>query len=328
MMMRLQNISKNLSVQILTILFFTSLGYSQQRAQFTQYLMNNYVLNPAAGGVNNYWDVKAGGRMQWTGLEGAPNTFWVSANGAIGYPHDRVRNSELKPHHGIGGYAFHDNTGPITMNGVYGSYAYHLKLTSDITASFGAFVGGVQYVLNGSDLVFVQNPNDPAIDGQKLTKFLPDATVGTWIYSSKFFVGASMNQLFENKLKIGNVDLLQGKLNHHYFITGGYNIKLNPDFDLIPSAMLKYVMGAPIQFDINAKIKYKNFFWTGVSYRHQDAVAAFVRFLVNNNFEIGYAYDITLSKLRQSSYGTHEIIVGVHYPFSSKRIMCPNNFWD
>jgi type IX secretion system PorP/SprF family membrane protein len=325
-------LNKNFKYILAQIVFlFVINAFAQQRAQYTQYIMNNYLSNPAAGGVSDYWDIKAGYRNQWTGFDGAPKTFFVSGHGSIGYPHKRVRGSAMKPHHGIGGYLYTDKTGPITWSGAYGSYSYHLKLTNKITASMGAFFGLMQYQLKGSELVFVQNPNDPAVNKNDITKITPDASVGVWLYSEHFFIGASANQILQSKLKLGLNETSvpsTGRLNNHYFVTAGYKIELNNELDLIPTTMIKYVYAAPLQVDVNARLKYRDMVWGGISYRHQDAVALFAGIIIHEDFEIGYSYDFTTSSIRKTSGGSHEIILGVKLPFKSKRILCPNNFWD
>jgi type IX secretion system PorP/SprF family membrane protein len=302
---------------------------AQQRAQYTQYIMNNYVLNPAAGGVNNYWDIKAGFRGQWAGFTGAPTTLFASAHGPIGYPDKRVRNSHLNAHQGFGGYIFHDATGPISMTGISLSYSYHVKLSSKYTASAGAFAGILQYKLDGNQLVFVQTPEDPAIGKITVNKILPDATVGIWINSDKAFFGVSVNQLFANRIKLPGAVPSTGKLNYHYFLTGGYRFPVSEKMDFIPSAMLKYVQGAPVQFDLNARVKYNKMFWLGASYRHQDAIAALIGMTYKNQFELGYSYDVTTSRLRVASWGSHEIIVGVNLAGRKRgKVLCPMDYWN
>ncbi len=305
---------------------------AQQRAQYTQYIMNNYVLNPAAGGINNYWDLKVGLRGQWMGVSGSPKTMFVSIHGPIGFPDKRVRNSHLKAHHGIGGYIFRDVTGPLSMTGAYVSYSYHIKLSRKLTASAGAFLGLLQNQLDNSKLVFVQNPDDPSVpsDG-KTNNILPDGTIGAWLHSDRVFVGLSVNQIFGSKTRLTNYTNSEGKLVYHYFLTGGYKIKMNSALDLIPSAMIKYVHNAPFQIDLNARLKYKNIIWGGVSYRKEDALAILVGFMFNNKFDIGYSYDLTTSRLRASSWGSHEIIIGVNFAGLStkkKRILCPMDYWN
>src|SRR6201986_23918 len=72
---------------LLLLLAFTfCAGYvtAQQRPQYTQYVFNNYLLNPALSGIENYTDVKAGYRSQWTGLQGAPVTSYLTVNAPLG----------------------------------------------------------------------------------------------------------------------------------------------------------------------------------------------------------------------------------------------------
>ena len=57
---------------------------AQQQAQYSQYMNNNYLLNPGATGVEDYIDVKFSYRTQWTGLEGAPKTYYASINSSLG----------------------------------------------------------------------------------------------------------------------------------------------------------------------------------------------------------------------------------------------------
>src|ERR1700749_3937718 len=110
---------------LLLLLAFTfCAGYvtAQQRPQYTQYVFNNYLLNPALSGIENYTDVKAGYRSQWTGLQGAPVTSYLTVNAPLGQdflngdatafpangginPSSRLYTQNYmaaEPHHGIG----------------------------------------------------------------------------------------------------------------------------------------------------------------------------------------------------------------------------------
>ena len=54
---------------------------AQQQPYYTQYILNNFILNPALAGIENYWDVKASHRHQWVGLDGAPVTTYITIRG-------------------------------------------------------------------------------------------------------------------------------------------------------------------------------------------------------------------------------------------------------
>ncbi len=50
-------------------------SFAQQRPHYTQYILNNYIINPAVAGIENYTDIKISHRLQWVGLDGAPVTI-------------------------------------------------------------------------------------------------------------------------------------------------------------------------------------------------------------------------------------------------------------
>lgn len=77
------------ALSLLACLHFCS--YAQEIPRSTQYIFNNILLNPALSGIDNYTDLKIGLRKQWSGLEGAPSTQYLSLSTAIG--EDFVRSN-------------------------------------------------------------------------------------------------------------------------------------------------------------------------------------------------------------------------------------------
>ncbi|HMG67544.1 MAG TPA: type IX secretion system membrane protein PorP/SprF, partial [Chitinophagaceae bacterium] len=74
---------KNVFTTTVFVLICT-VAFAQQRPHYTQYILNNYILNPALSGIENYTDVKMSARDQWVGLNGAPQTFYLTIQGPIG----------------------------------------------------------------------------------------------------------------------------------------------------------------------------------------------------------------------------------------------------
>lgn len=70
--------------------------YAQQKPYHTQYILNNYILNPALSGIENYTDVKLSYRNQWTGIDGAPVTIYASAHAPIGKKIIALQQHHLK----------------------------------------------------------------------------------------------------------------------------------------------------------------------------------------------------------------------------------------
>jgi hypothetical protein len=53
---------------IFFLIFGALVVNGQQRPHYTQYIMNNYIVNPAIGGIENYIDAKMSLRNQWIGI--------------------------------------------------------------------------------------------------------------------------------------------------------------------------------------------------------------------------------------------------------------------
>jgi type IX secretion system PorP/SprF family membrane protein len=311
-----------------TLSFIGFTAKAQQQSQYSMYMMNNYTLNPAVGGTENYTDLKASFRKQWVGFSNTPTNIYLSGHTAIGKTN--YSDPDIRPlaHHGVGGYIFNDNTGPISILRAYGSYSYHLPLTNAITASIGAFLGVQNFSLNKDALDFHDDQNG-VTDATTLgiqSKLMPDASLGTWIYHKNYYVGASLFQLFNNEIKIGAVQNGNevGKLKPHFFTTAGYRVPLNDNLTWVPSVVVKNV--TRLQLDLNSKIKYKEIAWAGISYRKKDAVVAMLGVTAKEHWDIAYSYDFTTSTIREYSAGSHEILIGYRWLRNSS-VKPTSQFW-
>lgn len=308
---------------VLAILGFTQASNAQQLAQFSQYLHNPILLNPATAGINNNVNLKLSYRNQWTGFTNAPETYYFSVDATIGANskgntlnssrrgYTEVRRGGRSIGHGVGGYVLADNYGAFTNTAGYLTYALHLTLSGKIRMSLGIAAGMSGWKLN-SDKVQVADPNDNTFDymiGMGLKKTFFDMNSGLWVFSDKFYVGYSSEQLLQNQLRDIEIPA-ETKINIHHFVTGGYVFKLNTDLYITPSLMLKYMMPAPSTLDFNVKANYKDQLWGGFSYRTNDAVVIIVGYNIKQKFNIGYSYDVTLSEVKQYSSGSHEIVLG------------------
>src|SRR5436190_254408 len=75
---------KRLLLSIFVFLITLQFAIAQQKPQYTQYVLNNLLINPATTGIENYIDLKAGYRSQWTGLQGAPVTSYITGSVPFG----------------------------------------------------------------------------------------------------------------------------------------------------------------------------------------------------------------------------------------------------
>ena len=78
------------------ILMTGSMSFAQQQPQYTQYIINNYIINPALSGIENYTDVKISHRHQWVGVDNSPVTTYFTIQMPIGKKDDRTSATSFK----------------------------------------------------------------------------------------------------------------------------------------------------------------------------------------------------------------------------------------
>lgn len=324
------------------------LADAQQKPHYTQYILNQYIINPALTGIENYTDVKLSHRHQWVGFDGAPVTTYATVHRPIGKKDFRTSPTSYKvpgenprgrsfweeytaaePHHGLGLQVINDRTGPLNQFAGYITYAYHLGISAKTSLAAGFGAGVTNLSLNTSKLDFVFTSVDPAVqNGGYLHQFKPDFNAGLYLYSANYFVGFSAQQIIPQKIAFSDnsVKTVDGKMVPHLFATAGYRFLAGEDFNITPSVMAKYISPVPMQLDINVKVQYMDLAWLGASYRTSEGFAGMIGINFSNAVNLGYSYDYTTSRLNTISRGTHEIVVG--FLLGNKYgDWCPKNVW-
>ena len=281
----------------------------QQIPQYSQYMMNDYVMNPAITGKNDFWEVKSNNRLNWIGITDAPRTFILSAHGPF-----------RKYNMGMGVTIFSDVTGPTSRTGAHISYAYQLKLSDKLRLGMGLSIGILQFRIDGTKVDLYQQ-GDPAFPNAVMSAYSADATFGVNLYHKNFTVGFSAPQIIGNNLSF---DSGQGDgsstLARHFMLMGAYTFHVG-NFGIMPNVLLKYVYPVPPQFDAGLRLDYRDQFWIGASYRHDDAVSFMGGLLYKDFLMFGYSYDMNTSNLRNYSDGSHEVMIGVRFrPWKKKAI--------
>jgi type IX secretion system PorP/SprF family membrane protein len=332
---------------LVTLILLASLlsASGQQRPQYTQYIFNNFLLNPAISGIENYADLKAGYRRQWAGIEDGPETATLSIHSPLGkkYLRGNANTSEGKgnnpmsrsylqtytaadPHHGVGLHLVSDRTGPISRMDINATYAYHLGVTEKLNISVGMAAGISVEDLDVSRIT-LDTPADPAISAEEHSRINPDLSIGVWVYSARYFGGFSVQQVLGRPLSFTEpADEGGGRQIPHYFITAGFKVFLSDDIAAVPSILVKHVTPAPMSVDMNAKVAFRDRFWVGGSYRKRDSFAAMAGFNISHLFNLSYAYDFTTSELRTVSDGTHEVVLGI-FLNNRYKVTCPQRNW-
>ncbi|GAB2814222.1 PorP/SprF family type IX secretion system membrane protein [Ferruginibacter profundus] len=309
---------------------------AQAKPFYTQYILNNYILNPAVAGIENYADIKLSSRNQWTGINGAPVTTYFSFHAPIGkedlrtsatsfqVPGENPRGKRLweeytppDPHHGIGVVAMNDKAGYINRWSITGTYAYHKPLSVRTTLSAGFNIGVNSVNLDRSKIEWANlDPNDPAIgiSTGELKKIKPEIGAGLWLYSAQYFVGISVLNIIPGKAKFVTNDKYGVSYTPNYFATAGYRFSLTDDVMMMPSVMFQYWQPQLAGLHANVKFQYQDLVWVGGGYRFSDLISGYSALAginVSNTFNVSYSYEVaTSSRLRSYTNNTHEIMLG------------------
>jgi len=279
---------------------------AQQDPQFSMYMFNRLVLNPAYAGTAGGTQLTAVGRSQWVGIDGHPVTFTASGS----TPVYALRGA-------LGGYIMHDRIGPFTATTLRAAYAFRIPLGESGNAiQIGINPGlafrnldGTQWRLDPS------NPTDPAlpVGTYNQTQFTLGAGATFTMADDKLWVGIAADHLTEPALS-NFTSTGSSKIARSFNLTAGYKFYLNQarSMSLVPSTMLK-LTGPQFQADFNLNFNVSPMVF-GVSYRLNDAIIGIMGFNATKELFVGYSYDYTLSGLGQATSGSHEVVISYTFP--------------
>ena len=283
----------------LTLLSLQSIA--QQDPQFTQYMYNMSVINPAyATAEEGILNLGGFYRTQWVGMEGAPKTGSFFAHTPI---NDKIEM----------GISFtNDNIGDVVNeNNIYADFAYVLPVGIESKISFGVKAGVTLFDTNfdGFMLQSGGTSTDQAFD-ENISKAFPNLGIGAFFFANNYYLGLSApNMLSTKHLENENGIKATGVQNVHYFFTGGYVFDIDEKLKFKPSFMGRAVKGAPLALDVTASILINEKLEAGLGYRLGDAMSALINFRVTPELRVGYAYDYTTSNLGDYNSGSHEIFI-------------------
>jgi len=269
-------------------------------------MQNGLPLNPAFSGSRNSTSFTFSNRNQWVGIQGAPNTQTLSF-------HTVLKNEKLAP----GLFLTNESIGISRSTGVFGNIAYRNRFRKG-TLSFGLALGAFMNRNNWNEVVTTE-AGDEAIPLYNQRVILPDASFGTYYFTKKYFVSFSIPFFLSHSLESGDKIALNNDFkNYHMHLAGGYNHKINREWSLRPSILVKYQNAYGAQVDFNALVGYKKTLVAGLSYRTQDAILLLMRYNITRQLNVGYTYDFTLSSLDITSRGSHEITLQYDIKYRSR----------
>lgn len=293
----------------------TSVSFAQQDPQFTQFMHSKLIYNPGYAGTSEAICANVLYRQQWVNFPGAPKTGLLSFDMPIG-----------KLPLAVGLNVMTDQIGFSKTLFARLAVAWNRHIGAGVLG-VGIDGGILQQQFNGTwitpDGITKEDYAIPnyqsttmASANANLNKLSYDLGFGAFYsIANKMYVGISSTHLAAQDLKAGGAGDVAYKLARHYYIVGGYTFNLGEGgkHGINPNVKVK-TDAASTQLDVNLSYIYNQSFWVGVSYRMQDAIAPMLGYKFTKGgakgLKIGYSYDLTTSKIKGYSSGTHEIMLG------------------
>ena len=305
---------------LLLIIASVNVCFSQQDAQYTQYMYNTQIINPGYIGSKNALGFGLLYRTQWAGFDGAPNTGTFTFNTPLGLLKRNV----------IGLSIINDRIGPSNETGITLDYAYSLLLSGNSRISFG-IKGGLSILDVDYTKLNIYDENDWQFAENIDKKVQPQIGAGIYYNDDKLYLGLSVPNFFNSKhynannTNNSNEDTIAIERLHYFFIAG-YVFDINESIRFKPATMLKWVNGSPLQVDVSANFLFNNKFTLGASYRWDAAISAMAGFQISEQFFLGVGYDFQTTDIQDHSNGSYEFFLKFDLFNNPERILTPRFF--
>ena len=302
-----------------------------QDVGFSQFYANPLYLNPGLAGSAVAPRIAMTYRAQWPGL--------VSAFTTISASYDQYFEDL---HGGVGVIVMNDRQGDhgiLRTTSVGAMYAFRFQLAREIYISAGLQATLVNNALDWN-LEYLRFPDQIDPDPQQpgsTSKWVADFNAGVVVSGSKWYAGLAAAHLTQPNQGFYSEDRVPMKITVH----GGGFINVAEEQRRQSSILLGTPIISPnLVYQYQGGFHYFNYgvyldwmpFLVGVWFRNglNNADAFIFQVGVQQDyFKVGYSYDVTVSKLVNSTAGSHEVTVGFLLPVPEqkkkvKAIRCPS----
>jgi len=280
----------------------------QQSPQFTQFMFNNMVMNPAYAGAEETLSATLLTRSQWTGVENAPSTQCFAI-------HTLLRPQQV----GLGLSVVRDQIGVHSRTNIRTNYAYHLRVDGGAILSMGLQAGITSLKSDYASLL--GNSSDPKLMSSLQSTMLGFGA-GVYYRTRRWCAGLSVPELMSKNVTVQDSITVRLKRSN---VLGyaRYSFALNESVDLEPGVLVKYYAGVPVSADVNVNAVYKKVLTGGLSYRNKESIDLLMRFQLTPQLQFGYAYDHPVSTASRISSASHEVMVSYLFRNIQRNVASP-----
>jgi type IX secretion system PorP/SprF family membrane protein len=278
------------------------LGWTQSLPQFSQYIFNQFYLNPGSAGISNKAQVQASGRSQYTG--------YIADSDPGGSSFTTIFSADLpmqKLKGGVGIYLSNNTFSSIqSKQELQISYSFHKRFNNSIFGA-GFSVGNNTLKLFGENYR-PRDLEDPLIPSNNININNFDLNAGVFVQNPIYQAGISVKNILKPVYSITNEG--EGYTDtRQYILSGKYDLGVTYTLDISPMFIIKSDLKNH-STELGVITTYNQWIWGGFNYRWQDAVSAMIGAnVLKSNLKLGYSIDFVSFGTIAKSSTSHEFFV-------------------
>jgi len=298
---------KKLLIIILAIGLYTNQeSFAQSRKYFSQFSHLQGYYNPALTGYEGSM-LRGFIRDQWSGWEGAPKTYFASAEVDFGQLSNKEAGDILGKN-AMGLSILQDQYGAFAETEFVGSYASRIQIGKQTNVRLGAGVSYRNVRLDGNNLT-TEQANDPVV-GQYFGSFssmqVMDVNLGMALTHPNYYVSYAVHHV--NKGSISSGDIFMDRMPTVGILQAGFRSRLDEKLSVATNFMYRSQLDLPDNIEMNVKLVLKEKFWVGGG--HRISYANNFQFgVLFNKMRIGYIYEMPMLKSYLLPNVTHEFML-------------------
>lgn len=282
---------------------------AQSRKYLSQFNQLQSYFNPALTGYEGSV-VRGLVRNQWSGFEGSPQTYFLSAE-IDPMEMSGSEDAALLGNTAAGIHILHDSFGPFRQTEMLLSYGARVRISRTTNLRLGVAANYSSVRLDGNNLT-TEQINDPTVNSylnQFATMQVMDFNAGLAITHQNYYFSYGFQNVAKGRVNRGDV-FMKEKPFVNVFQTG-FRQTLSSQFTILTSMMYRTQNDLPYNFEVNVKLMALDKFWVGVGHRTDYANSYQFGYLMDN-IRFGYAYEVPVSKSYLIPNPSHEFMVSYY----------------
>jgi type IX secretion system PorP/SprF family membrane protein len=286
------------TIIILVTIFIAGLSFAQMRMNTNLYMVNPALINPGYIDIKNETGIYASYARQYVRQINAPETMYLNAY------HNLHRN------HGVGVNVISDRYSNFNQLDISGNYMFSAWLGDETVLGLGVRAAYSQQVLNQNDFVYFDGI-EPTLGGTLKTASFGVGT-GLSLIARDFDFNLGLPFLFHNYVPDARSTNL---VKNHIYSSMGYKFRINDDFILYPTTLLKVVSGAPISVSGDINLLINQMFWLGAGYKTANSASITAGIFLDNGLQVMYNFQTPSFSTLKPAGSSHEVLLGFTRPF-------------